>query len=200
MSYQETVKRISELSKEIEEVKQKKAEATIRARDGEAFLNNLAEEFKKSVLEGGETGIKKIESETMKVTTNLKRDRALLEALDPELVRLQAELDGMIRERDRIFSELAKKWINKAIKDYDQSVESLRLATNRLTACAGLLREAGALPFYLEAVGETVASILPSIKIPKIQNFDIGAYREGRFVYVSEQLKETVKREITEGK
>lgn len=200
--YSKLGEQINKLDKEIEETEQGITETRNRVDSSQETLDQLWLSLKHQVLEGEETSIHAVEGAIAQAKKLAARDKALLEGLNEKLPALRQKREALVNEQAEIIAQVADRWFDKEIEQYEQAREQLLSIVRRLTACSTILHSCGEHGRAVSAahLGKSW-SHLRVTKLPSIKNFSAARYVDGMpspDLVSTPQERAEVKNELTQ--
>lgn len=197
-NYQKTLKKIEKVTAQIEVNAQRDGEARQRLAGAEKALEEHQDAFRKVLLDGDPKKITAIEKEVDRLKTEvLKRDTALLDALQTEAATLEAERSQLEAQAARQFSKNAVGVIQSLMRDFDSHAREVIKTGKRLVAINNLLRDNGHGDVFRQTVGPAT-DVLGTFKLPVIEGFTLAGYNARSQIQAGPVLNE-MRKQIEEG-
>lgn len=180
----------AEFDSESERLKEVKKRLQTRKKDLEELWNR----YKEKVIDGDSKEISSVEEDFKNRKIHIQRDEALEAALKEKILNFEKTIDEKTKERNTLFSSLAREWLKKETSTYDANAKKAITSIQRLLACHNLLRGIDSTAIYQEVIGPAY-EFLSSVRIPVIKSFDKSDFINSK-IYTTHQTKERVFDEI----
>ena len=148
--------------------------------ESEAQLISIKDRLADAVAEGRPAKeIETLEKDRSTIERAIERTSMGIKKLEDRLRVKKETLPEIELERDRFFNEgLAKAWLLKEIKQYDEAYDKLLHSLRRLGACRDLMNAtAGGLSLWRETLGPASDYVL-AVSVARIQGFSVEQVRE----------------------
>ncbi len=189
--YKETLDAIQETMDAMVEARRGLESAQRTVSEVEPELEKTKRLLRKALLAKNQEEIARLEKEKVEAEQKRRSLRQRIESADRSVKNLEADLKVLRSQKNEIFGDLLRTWLQSETQKYDVAAKEAMLRKERITLAHHLAKQRGLAHISSTGIGPALA-YLPKVGLPVLKDFEAtnGKVERNASVTISEIEKE----------